>query len=273
MLLPPSAADQPSIVPNHSCQRDVAYSTLLIEALETKMIRPILLGVALILSGCGVEQAAAPRTLSVSGTGTIAVTPDVAIVRLGVESRADTSDEALSQNSAKTNAVIEALKALGVEDKSIRTESVQLNPRYEHIREPNGRSSQTLVGYRASNLIRVELSELSNAGSAIDAASKAGANRIDSIGFEVSDPTAALVSAREVAWRDALSQAEQLAGLADAKLGKVIQVSTHNSTSGPVHEMAFARAAMDAVPVSGGQQNVTVQLAVSWSLVDQSGAQ
>ena len=232
------------------------------------MFRPILIAVTLIASGCGLEQKPESRTLSVTGTGTISVTPDVAVVRLGVESRADTSDEALGQNSSRTNAVIEALKALGVEDKSIRTESVQLNPRYEHIRETNGRSSQTLVGYRASNLIRIELVELATAGSAIDAASKAGANRIDSIGFEVSDPTAALVAAREAAWRDAERQAKQLATLAGARLDKVIQVSTHGSTPGPVQEMAFARAAMDSVPVSGGQQNVTVQLAVSWTLAD-----
>ena len=234
------------------------------------MFRLILgLSFAAVSFGCGLETQAPERLISVQGTGTVAVEPDVAVVRLGVETRAATSEETLRLNSEKTNSVVAALQALGVEANAIRTESIQLHPRYEHIRDGNGRSSQSLVGYRASNTVRVQLRELSSAGDAIDAASQAGANRIDSIGFEVSDPAAALVAAREAAWQDAKRQAEQLADLAGTGLGEVRNLTTHNTHAGPIQEMALARSAMDSVPISPGQQNVSVHLSVSWSLAQQ----
>lgn len=235
------------------------------------MPKQILLFVILLTVGCGLQTPKDERSISVTGVGSVALAPDVAVVRLGVETRAATSSETLQLNSTKTKQVIEALQNLGVEEKSIRTESVQLHPRYEHVRSPSGQSTQTLVGYRASNLVRVELVELANAGAAIDAASQAGANRIDSIGFEISNPTEALDKAREIAWRNAKDQAEQLADLADTKLGKVLSINTYSSSPGPVQEMGLARAAMDAVPIAGGQQEITVRLNVSWTLVNEEG--
>lgn len=237
-------------------------------------MRYITLFVALFgLAGCdiGSAQRHAEHTLSVQGTGTVAVQPDVAVVRVGVDTREATSQETLNKNSQVTNAIIDAVKTLGVAEQHIQTEALQLHPRYEHQRDDRGRSTQHLVGYRASNIVSIRLLDLGRAGDMIDAASQAGANRIDSIRFEVSEPARALEQARQAAWADALAQAQQLAALAGVQLGQVSHMATHNALAPQVQEMTMARSAMamDAPPIAGGQQQITVHLQVTWQLADQ----
>lgn len=222
-------------------------------------------------SACGAREFVADeetRSLAVRGTGMVAASPDVAVVRLGVESREATAREAMHANNARTRAILEALKTMGAREQDVRTEALQLHPRYEHTRTADGSQNQSLVGYRASNIVSARLRDIASAGDAIDAAIQAGANRVDSIGFEVSDPTATLSAARDAAWADALQQAKQLAGLANAELGAVLRVSSNQQSSGPVHEMASVRLMMDSVPLQGGQQQLTVQIDVTWALKD-----
>ncbi len=228
----------------------------------------VLFSLIFVIGAAACDAAAEPRSISVQGTGVIAVEPDVAIVRMGVDTLSETSRDTLRINSEATNAVIAALKKLGVEDRHIRTESLQLHPRYDHQRDREGRTSQHLVGFQASNIVSVRLEDLSQAGEAIDVATTAGANRVDGIRFEVGNPDEVLQHARDAAWGDARAQAEQLVSLAGAGLGPVLKIVTHGGTPPQPREMAFAGVRMDSVPVSGGQQNISVQLHVTWELIN-----
>ena len=231
-----------------------------------------LIALLLTVAGCDQRSVTELRVITVNGVGVVATAPDVALVRMGVETREETSQAAMNANSELTQSVINALVELGVAEQDIRTESLQLNPRYESVPGPNRSRQQQLVGYRASNIISVRLRDLSEAGAAIDVASNAGVNRIDSIGFEVSDPSAATDKARELAWADAQLQAEQLAELAGAELGAVQSVNVFNS--GPrVAQQMDEIALRSSVPVAGGQQNISVQIQVVWSLVAKSANQ
>ena len=208
------------------------------------------------------------ESVSVSGVGDVAAVSDVAVVRLGVESIEDTAGDAMRVNNEQTQAIIAALKDIGVREQDMRTEALQLHPRYEHLRDEQGRQTQHLVGYRASNILSARLPDLARAGEAIDATISAGANRIDNITFEVSDPGAAVRAARDAAWADAQRQAEQLASLAGAKLGSVQRISTNQQAPRPVQEVAMARTLMQSVPLQGGQQEMSVQIDVTWSLIE-----
>ncbi len=55
----------------------------------------------------------------VSGVGTLSLSPDLALLELGVDTRATNISEANSQASAAMDAMIEALKARGVKDEDI----------------------------------------------------------------------------------------------------------------------------------------------------------
>jgi uncharacterized protein YggE len=68
------------------------------------------------------------------------VDPDTALVRLGVQTDAESASEALDQNSAQMGELIEALRDAGIPANNIQTQTVRLNPRYES--RPNNNNPQ-----------------------------------------------------------------------------------------------------------------------------------
>ncbi len=236
-----------------------------------KQLKPllILLATAAAMACAPPGDAAEPQQnyISVNGTGSAGAPPDVAVLTLGVETEADTAAAALAENNRRTRALLDALRGQGVEDKRLQTQSIQLHARYEQDRPRDGSlGKRRLVGYQATNVVSARLTEIDTVGQALDAAVKAGGNRIDSIRFEISDPTEVLATAREAAWEDAHGKARQLAELAGATLGAVLAIESYEHTPGPVREMAMARSLADAVPVQGGTQVMTVNVQVRWAL-------
>ena len=71
----------------------------------------------------------------VSGVGTLSLSPDLALLELGVDTRATNISEANSQASAAMDAMIEALKARDVKDEDIQTSRFSVYPRYEYVEE------------------------------------------------------------------------------------------------------------------------------------------
>mgnify|MGYP003347658082 CR=1 FL=1 len=60
-----------------------------------------------------------------------AAAPDEATVRLGINTEAETADEALQQNSQKADAVMKSLTGNGVAEEDIQTTDVRLDKRYQ----------------------------------------------------------------------------------------------------------------------------------------------
>lgn len=234
--------------------------------------------VSLILAaaaGCGVAEAqsekaeAEPRTISVNGSGAAAAAPDVAVITVGVESFAKTAEAAMTDNSSRSTGMIDALKELGVESKDIQTRNLNLHAQYDHQRPKDGSEPpRVLLGYRASNVVSARITNMQTVGQAIDAAIKAGGNRVDSIQFEISDPTSVLNAARDAAWENAHAKASQLAALAGAELGPVVKIESYEHTPTAVREVAMMRTA-DAAPVEPGQQQMSVQINVVWRLLSE----
>ena len=218
-------------------------------------------------ASCGAE-AAHERTLVVNGTGVAAAAPDVAVVTLGVETLAKTAADAMRQNSEQTARVLAALKSGGVADKYLQTQSLNLQPRYDYRQSrQGGERERVLLGYTATNVVTVRVTDMSRVGQVIDSAIQAGGNRVDGIRFELSDPTRVLADAREAAWQNAHGKAKQLAQLAGAKLGAVQKIESYEHTPGPVRESSRMLAMADAsVPVQAGMAQLTVQINVVWNL-------
>src|SRR5262245_54014396 len=83
------------------------------------------------------------RSITVTGHGTVEVTPDVADLWLGVQATAPTGDEAMTVVEQKSQALVDALKDAGIEERDIQTSGLGLYPNYS----PNG---QRITGYNAS---------------------------------------------------------------------------------------------------------------------------
>src|SRR5215212_10864247 len=108
--------------------------------------------------------------------GEVKVVPDRANIQISVQTRGVTAAAAGAENARKQKAVIDGLRALGIDAKDISTSGYNVYPeqRYEPNREP------VIVGYNVTNTLSVELKSINMVGPAIDAALAKGANMINS---------------------------------------------------------------------------------------------
>lgn len=154
------------------------------------MVIAVSISVASVFSEAEAQETAFPsreKTISVTGTATTEVNPDLLIVRFGVETQEKTAKEALEKNSSLMNAVIDALKQAGVSESEIETSNFSIYPVYDYYNEPiTNRNTQELIGYRVSNIVSVETKNLELAAAIIDGGVTAGANRVDSVFFSLS---------------------------------------------------------------------------------------
>ena len=206
---------------------------------------------------------AAERTLSVSGQGNVSIRPDMAVVWLGVQTEADTAQEALEENSVQMQSVISATLEADVAEDDIQTQGIRLQPIYD---QPQDGQPREVQGYRASNIVEVTVRDLDDLGALLDAAVAAGGNTIENIRFEVGDTDEVLAQAREAAVNNAREKAEHLASLLDAELGQVLTVSELSFT--PPTPIVFEEAAADtaAVPVQPGTQSIEASVQITWQL-------
>lgn len=203
-----------------------------------------------------------PRTVSVTGTGEVSIVPDVAILVLGVQTDAEEASSALSQNNDATQAVLDQLTASGIAKDDIQTQAINLTPRYDQSTNVNGTGE--VIGYTAQNTLEIRVHELEMTGDILDMAVQAGANLIQSIRFEVSDPTQAVAQAREAAMKDVRDKATQLATLAGAQLGPVLTIQELGST--PVQRDQVETLAAAPVPIAAGTQSIQIQVSVTWAI-------
>ncbi|MEO6300333.1 MAG: SIMPL domain-containing protein, partial [Paracoccaceae bacterium] len=81
------------------------------------------------LAGASVADST-PATITVSGTATVNVVPDLATISLGVTTNGDTAAAAMTANSTALSAVIARLKTAGIGDRDMQTSNLSLNPNW-----------------------------------------------------------------------------------------------------------------------------------------------
>jgi uncharacterized protein len=206
------------------------------------------------------------RTVTVSGVGRVSARPDTALIRIGVETEADTAAEAMSENSTRMQVVISATLATGVDEDDVRTQSIQLHPIYDQGRPGAAPAAPRIVGYRARNIVQVIVRNLDDLGALLDDVVEAGGTTIEDIRFEVADVEEALNEAREAAMADAQQKAELLTAAAGADVGEVLTIIEFSETPPiPMPMPALERQAMD-VPVQPGLEVIEARVQVVWRI-------
>ncbi len=204
----------------------------------------------------------------VTGVGTVTVTPDLAVVSLGVEAQASTVVEAQQQAAQAMADVMTALNDNGVEDKDIATQYYNISPVYSYDRDTG---KQTLEGYKVTNTLNVKIREIGNAGIIIDAVATASGDytRINSITLTIDEPEQYNEQARELAMNNAVDSAKQLAKLAGVKLGSAtyINESLNNSSQTIYYDAILKEAAPSiATSISPGETEITLTVQVVYSI-------
>ena len=103
----------------------------------------------LALSGSVISQQVG---ISVSGTGSISVAPDTAIVTLGVQARRNTVALARDDAARAMTDISSVLQDNGVAEEDIKTQSLSIHPVYDYR---NGQ--QELKGFEVSNIVLVKV--------------------------------------------------------------------------------------------------------------------
>jgi uncharacterized protein len=201
-------------------------------------------------------------TISVVGDGRVLVEPDVANVSLSVESTAPTLEAAQADASTRMQAVLDALVAQGIVREDIRTNRLGVNPIYDQ------RDNSVLRGYRAVNAVQVKVRDVAKVGPIVEAATAAGANRVDGISFAVDNLEPYKNQARAQALANARAKADQLAQLTGLRIVGIKTIAESDASATPVRAertaAAPAPAAAPPPPVEPGQQEVRTQVSVTY---------
>jgi len=245
-----------------------------------KLFAVLVLGVLVFLAGeifvhSGSENLKNQNQVTVTGEGKIYAKPDVALISFGVTSQAGTVAEAAKSGTDKMNAVIKAVKDMGVVEKDIQSTNYNLSPVYENgtqeIFPLNGKSSITkfssqIIGYKLEQEVQVKIRDFAKSGDIIAQATVKGANVVNSLQFTIDDPQQYKEQARAKAIQQAKENAKNLAKESGIRLGKIINIYENNYY--PVYSKAMGMGGgvvADSAPVPSiqpGQQeiNITVNL-------------
>ena len=218
------------------------------------------------------------RTISVTGTATTSISPDLLTLQFGVDTEAKTAQGSITANSDAMNSIVAAVTSLGITKDEISTASFTIYPVYnDSVPDPTtGIHKTTLTGYRASNTLFVKTSKLTLAGNIIDSAVGAGANRVDNVSFSLSPAkqksvqddllSKAVVDAKSKAIKalDPLSQ--KIIGV------KLVSLSDFNAPPPPPIYYSYAGAVSSEAkqtPIFSSNQDVTTTANIIFLIGDQ----
>jgi hypothetical protein len=222
---------------------------------------PVALLIGLMSIGMTALADELPPHITVAGTGTLSVAPDVAEVHAGVTREDASAARAMQQADAAMRKVVEAIRQQGVPARDIQTTQYSLQPVYDHH---DGKSR--LRGYRADNQVRVTVRDLARVGGLLDAVVSAGANQIQGIGFRVDKPETHLDRARADAIADARRKADIYAKAAGVRVTGVLAVEEGGApVPRPFAAMRAEHMAADAV-IEPGEQELRASVSVTFQI-------
>lgn len=207
------------------------------------------------------------NTITISGEGKVTAIPDIAKVSLGLQTEKATVTEAQSENSAKINQLVAALKEMSVEEKDIKTTNYSIYPNYDW-----NRGNRTLRGYMVEQNVTITIRDLDKVGEIVALAGEYDLNQASSLNFSIDEPEQYRQEARLLALEEAKIKAEALAKAAGVKLGKVVSFSESSAPSYyPRAASSFGLEAMSdkavAPEIEAGSQEVTVDVSVSFEIL------
>ena len=229
-------------------------------------MRRTMLGLALTLAATTTAAGQEPRgerqnqpEIAVTATGSVALSPDYAVVLVSVVTREPQAGRAGEQNARLTAAVRAALRdLLRVPDDSLPSVWYSVDTDYDRDRRP--------AGYAARSTIEAHVHELAQVGRVVDVALGAGATNISAIQFESTKRDAARLEALGRAVEKARREAEAMARAAGGRLGALIEASS-SGPSFPVHMQRSAMAMAAETPITPPELTVEATVTARWIFV------
>ncbi|HYG82964.1 MAG TPA: SIMPL domain-containing protein [Pyrinomonadaceae bacterium] len=194
-----------------------------------------------------------PTRVAVSGEAIVAAQPDTAVLLISVVTQNKNALEAQSENAARSDAVIRAIRAAAGAGAEVKTSGYVLTPQrvYRENQPP------TITGYEVRNSVTVTMSDLARVGAVIDAAAGAGANDVDNVMFTLRKDRQARGEALAEATRAAIAKAQTLAQALGGRVTRVVEVREGGPPPRPVYAEARADLRVaQATPIEVGALDI-----------------
>jgi len=210
-----------------------------------------------------VETDSDNNILNLNGKGAVQVTPNIAVVSVGVVTENMDLNVALKENTTKMTKVIDSLKNMGIAEKDIKTQSYNIELLYDYVE-----GKQIFKGYRVSNILSVTVRDINTVGEVINTAVDNGANVVNSINFTVSNPALYYREALTMAIKDAVEKAsvieKSLKVVVDKTPTKILE-ETYGYAPVAANGMMMKAA---APPIMPGQTEITASIKATFSYKD-----
>ena len=219
------------------------------------------------------------RSFTVSGEGKITAIPDVAQFTFSIITEGGKDIAKLQkENTEKGNKIIGFIKSQSVEDKDIKTQNYNLEPRYQYFNcyQPmDGKSKSCpppeIVGYTIRQTVSIKVRDFFKIGDILAGAIENGANSVSQLSFEIDDIDKIKNQAREEAIKKAKEKAENIAKAGNFRLGKLLSIEEEGFAPTPYYLKNMELLPMDAggLPsptIEPGSQEVTVNIVLKYEI-------
>lgn len=238
----------------------------------TGMRTPLALILALMI-GLAAPATAQDRvyTVTVSGQGTMKVSPDMATIWFSVVTHHELPDRARAQNAEASAAAMNAARNLGIEEKDLQLEGLQLAPR--RVYDPD-RRVYNQDGFEATRTVKVIVRDLDVLPDLVAAIVANGANQLNNIQYGLEDRESIELEALARAVNRAKEKATVMAAELGWALGKALTIN-EQGVSVPQPRMQMEAVAMMAKDEGGnpdafaaGELDVRASVTVVFGLTE-----
>lgn len=203
--------------------------------------------------------------VTVTGEGKIKVTPDEAVITIGVENIGADATEVKKKNDVAIEAIIKYLKNAKVPATDYQTQRVSLNRNYDY-------EKKKYTSFVATQTIVIKLKDLTKYDALMMGVVDAGANTIQGVEFKTSKLAQYESEARKAAVLQARVKADDYVTALGQKAGKAIVINENSQTYYPVMHTMNMKAEMSAdIPretLAIGEIEVTANVNVSFKILD-----
>lgn len=205
-------------------------------------------------------------TITIDGEGKVTSKPTLGQINVGLYSEGQEVPAVQDENSRKVNAMVAAMKDLGVAEADLQTSNYNISPKYDY---KDG--TQRVVGYTVSQNIEVKVRDLSKVGTVLSRIGQLGANQVNGVTFTIDDPSSLKQEARRKALEDARTKADELAKALGVDIARVVTFSESGVTPpSPMpfyrSEGAVATAAPMAPDIQAGSLDVVSHVSVTYEI-------
>ncbi len=225
-------------------------------------MRTAWIGIFAIAIAANAQTTLTRRSITATGSATVAATPDKANVDLGVTTQAATAQDAAAQNATQVTSVLNAIHGVLGPNATIKTINYSLSPVYNN---PGPGQTPVVVGYVVSNIVDTTITDLTLIGKVIDAGIGGGANRVQGISFGLQNPDPVQAQALKTAATAALVQAKAIASGLGVNTGNVLHASQGGNISPPV--VFGVAGAGAATPIEPGALQVSASVTIEIEII------